>query len=371
MSPIQAPTQVNNDLFVLIALVLAFLFLVILFFATRDIIRTIRRRRTSTLPRQLLLPQMLAQQAPPTFFSTCSALLVQSTLLATAPARVRLMSDEFGGKKVLRHSWDTARQGLKHSVTWTKASFSLFGVPSAAISNHHHLTSDSVVAKLLALHGRRDFDLEAGIPENPPSDRVGLYQYAMRLTDAFEDVSDPKPFSPPMFQPAPSCGVPKIWMAQMKPAAELSAPISVSREVPKMWKETPAAEMRPKAPSAQPPALFIPFVPRTYASLVPPFEHPSAAPLHPVNLNANLPPTQYVRKHTQTQSVVLGSARRSYSRSIRKALINENFVTTTTTTTTFTDSRRYSYLPASVTMPTAPFTDENDIAELGWPVPPV
>ncbi|TFY55193.1 hypothetical protein EVG20_g9408 [Dentipellis fragilis] len=369
MSPIQAPTQVNNNIFVLIAIVLAFLFLIILFFAIRDVIRTIRRRRTSTLPQQLLLPQMLAQQAPPTFLSTCSVLLAQSTLLATAPARVRLMPDELSGKRLLRHSWDTAYQGLKQSVTWTKASFSVFGVPSAAVLNNHRLSSDSIVAKLLALQGQRDFDLEAGIPENPPSDRAGLYQYAMRLTDAFEDVSDPVPFSPPMFKPAPSCGVPKIWMAQMKTATEPSALVSVSSEVPEMRKETPAAEMRPKASSGQPPALFIPFVPRTYAGLVPSYEKPSASPLHLVDLNASLPPTQYVRKHLQTRSVILGSARRSYSRSIRKALVNENFVTTTTTTTIVTNSRRY--LSTSVTMPTAPFTEENDIAELGWPVPPV
>ncbi|TFY82577.1 hypothetical protein EWM64_g1440 [Hericium alpestre] len=389
--------DINNlqPYFAFMAVVISLVIFILLSGAAWYLVRGINRRRSSRAPpRMLVLPTMLAREAPPTLLATCSALIAQSTLLVTSPVRVGIMPEDLGGKKLLRHSMDFACQGMKRSVSWGKASIGLFGasLPSSTSDGSLSLSSDSILAKLLALQGHYDADfdnLEAGrkrqafffgepLPEVVPTDAAGLFQYTLCLTDAFEDASDPVPFMSAKASQIPADLRTGSVASESKPvfveqspefpeqsAAEVFSTKVVTSEVitSEVVSSTSIATIVLDSSAADVPRIKLTFPSCDHVVS----ESIQASILAPTDINVlstEWQPKPSGHRRTRSELTIVTGKRASSRRERRRsmAVFDENMVTTTTTTTTTVRGGRRSR-SASMTVTRSKLTRLSSVAE--------
>ncbi|KAI0301933.1 hypothetical protein B0F90DRAFT_1816813 [Multifurca ochricompacta] len=83
------------------------------------------------------LPALLARRARKarnraSFSPTVSTLIAQSTLVASSPLRLDIMTDSFGSPSTIRWSMDFLCRGLERSLSWGRATIGLFGLAASA-----------------------------------------------------------------------------------------------------------------------------------------------------------------------------------------------------------------------------------------------
>jgi hypothetical protein len=121
---------------VILSLSFVFIFVLGSFLAYQFVVHRRRAICGNAILRISGLPALLAEGAhrdgKRTFFPTVSALIVQSTLVASSPLRLGIVPDKLGAQSTLRWSMDFICRGLGLSLSWGRATIGLFGLAASA-----------------------------------------------------------------------------------------------------------------------------------------------------------------------------------------------------------------------------------------------
>ncbi|KAI0269399.1 hypothetical protein BC834DRAFT_968015 [Gloeopeniophorella convolvens] len=127
--------HIANLTCIILSIVFILLFASGTFFAFKYLAR-LRAIREDQGLRTSVLPTLLERRARRTrkrasFPATVSALVAQSTLVATSPLRLSVLPANLGPKATIRWSMDFLCRGLERSLSWGKTTIGLFGLAAS------------------------------------------------------------------------------------------------------------------------------------------------------------------------------------------------------------------------------------------------